>query len=102
MEQDDVISLDSQEDSSSQEGAPALKRQKTLPTHEDNHTEVGGNEEPGHDEDDDEEALPLTFHTKEDLIRKLKGIKHLPGGELVLRFFKSFQTVVCRRRRFPS
>ena len=82
MEWDDVISLDSQEDSfSSLEEAPALKRQKTLPTHEDNHTEVGGNEEPGHDEDDDEEALPLTFHTKEDLIRKLKGIKHLPGGE---------------------
>ena len=31
--------------------------------------------------DDEEEALPLTFHTKEDLIRKLHGIQQIPRGK---------------------
>ena len=105
MEQDGVISLDSQEDFfSSQEGAPALKRRKTLL--KDQNTEVVRNEQPFNDyseETDDnrrtgneEEALPLTFHTKEDLIRKLQ---HLPRGEHCFETSKHFETVnvACRQ-----
>jgi len=85
-------SLASQEDFFlSQKGAPALKRRKTLLKDKD--TEVMGNKQPFNDEaedtdayrstGDEEEALPLTFHTKEDLIRKLQGIQHLPRGDEV-------------------
>ena len=72
-----------------------MKRRKTLLKDKD--TEVMGNKQPFNDEaedtdayrstGDEEEALPLTFHTKEDLIRKLQGIQHLPRGECFLEIF---------------
>ena len=47
---------------------------------------------------DEEDALPLTFCTKEDLIRKLQGIQHLPRGEPCFEIFKVLETVnvICR------
>ena len=83
-----------------------MKRRKTLL--KDQNTEVVRNEQPFNDyseseETDDnrstgneEEALPLTFHTKEDLIRKLQ---HLPRGEHCFETSKHFGTVnvTCRR-----
>ena len=93
-----LMGFASQKDFSSPEGAPALKKLRTLTTHE-----VGAlrmkvivNERPGNDAigveftegnrstDDEEEAMPLTFHTKEDLLRKLQGIHHFPRGESCL------------------
>ena len=80
-----------------------MKRRKTLLRDQD--IEVVGNEQPFNDgsesEDNrrtgnEEEALPLTFHTKEDLIRKLQ---HLPRGEHCFETSKHFGTVnvTCRR-----
>merc|ERR1719370_1730665 len=78
---------------SSPEGAPALKRQRFLTTQEDKRFKMAVNELPGNNDngvevtegnrssDDEEEALPLTFCTKEDLIKKLQGIHHLPRGD---------------------
>ena len=64
---------------SSPDGAPALKRLRTLITRED---DLGVEEMEGdRSSDNEEEALPLTFHTKEDLIRKLQGINQLPRGK---------------------
>ena len=94
----DLMGLASQEDFfSSQEGVPALKRQRTLTTREANGIRMAVAKRPGNDDlgvdelleimerdrstEDEEEALPLTFHTKEDLIRKLQGIQQLPRGE---------------------
>jgi len=89
----DLMGLASQEDFfSSPEGAPALKRQKTLTIEEDIVIEMMANGRPGIDyvdvevsegnrsSEDEEEATPLTFHTKEDLIRKLQGIHRLSRG----------------------
>ena len=89
VEQDEVISLASQEDFFlSQEGVPAFKRRRTLSIYEEEDIEQPGNgdAEDANTEDnrstgDEDEALPLTFHTKEDLIRKLQGMQHLPRGE---------------------
>ena len=89
VEQDEVISLASQEDFFlSQEGVPALKRRRTLSIYEEEGTEQPGNgdaedenTEDNRSTDDEEGALPLTFHTKEDLIRKLHSMQHLPRGE---------------------
>ena len=92
----DLMGLASQEDFfSSPEDAPALKRRRTLTTHEveDIRMKVLVNEQPANDDvgaevregnrstDDEEEAMPLTFHTKEDLLRKLQGLHHLPRGK---------------------
>ena len=92
----DLMGLASQEDFfSSPEDAPALKRRRTLTTHEieENRMKVLVNEQPANDDvgvevtegnrsmDDEEEAMPLTFHTKEDLLRKLQGLHHLRRGE---------------------
>ena len=80
---------------SSSEDAPALKRQRTFSTHEvdDIRMKVLVNEQPANDDvgaevregnrstDDEEEAMPLTFHTKEDLLRKLQGLHHLRRDE---------------------
>ena len=92
----DLMGLASQEDFfSSPEDAPALKRQRTLAIHEveDIRMKVLVNEQPATDDvgvevtegnrsmDDEEEAMPLTFHTKEDLLRKLQGLHHLPRGK---------------------
>jgi len=92
----DLMGLASQEDFfSSSEDAPALKRQRTLTTHEveDIRMKVLVNEQPANDDvgvevtegnrsmDDEEEAMPLTFHTKEDLLRKLQGLHHLRRGD---------------------
>ena len=89
MEQDEVISLASQEDFFlSQEGVPAFKRRRTLSIYEEEDIEQPGNgdAEDANTEDnrstgDEDETLPLTFHTKEDLIRKLQGMQHLPRSE---------------------
>ena len=92
------FSLDSQEDLfSSQEDSPALKKQRTATSHEDEDIQemVGSGQlvncnaaeseelvtEGNRSTDDEEEALPLTFHTKEDLIRKLHGIQQIPRGK---------------------
>ena len=103
----DLMGLASQEDFfSSPEDAPALKRRRTLAIHEVEDirmkttredigikivdTERPGNvdigveiteEEVNRSTEEEEEALPLTFHTKEDLIRKLQGLHQLPRGE---------------------
>ena len=91
-------SLDSQEDLfSSQEDSPALKKQRTATSYEgeDIQEMVGSGQlvncnaaeseelvtEGNRSTDDEEEALPLTFHTKEDLIRKLHGIQQIPRGK---------------------
>ena len=102
----DLMGLASQEDFfSSPEDAPALKRQRTLSTHEveDIRMKVLVNEQPANDDvgaevregnrstDDEEEAMPLTFHTKEDLLRKLQSLHHLPRGK---RFKTPFWTVL--------
>ena len=90
------FSLDSQEDLfSSQEDSPALKKQRTATSHEgeDIQEMVGSGQlvncnaaeelvtGVNRSTDDEEEALPLTFHTKEDLIRKLHGIQQIPRGK---------------------
>ena len=100
------MGLASQEDFfSSPEDAPALKRQRTLTTLEvkDIRTKVLVIEQPANDDvgvevtegnrsmDDEEEAMPLTFHTKEDLLRKLQSLHHLPRGK---RFKTPFWTVL--------
>ena len=88
----DLMGVSKQDDFfSSPEGAPALKRRRTLttPELEDIRIKMADIEGPGNNvgvevnggTDDEEEALPLTFHTKEDLIRKLQGIHQLPGGK---------------------
>ena len=89
-------SLDSQEDLfSSQEDSPALKKRKTVTSceGEDIQKMVGSGQpancnaaedlvtEGNRSTDDEEETLPLTFHTKEDLIRKLHGIQQIPRGK---------------------
>ena len=75
---------------SSPEGAPALKRRRTLTSQEVEDIRI---KTVGEDDDVDEvtegnrstdgegDALPLTFHTKEDLIRKLQGIHYIPRGK---------------------
>ena len=87
----DLMGLASQEDFfSSPEDAPALKRRRTLAIHEveDIRMKVLVNDgvgakvtEGNRSTDDEEEAMPLTFHTKEDLLRKLQGLHHLRRGE---------------------
>jgi len=88
--------LDSQEDLfSSQEEEPEQKRRKTQPSSEDENCFEGGQseylvnngvlvEENEWDQITDEDyALPLTFHTKDDILRKLQEMKHLSrGGEV--------------------
>ena len=90
------FSLDSQDDLfSSQEDSPALKKRRTVTSYggEDIQKMVGSGQsangnaaedlvtEGNRSTDDEEEALPLTFHTKEDLIRKLHGIQQIPRGK---------------------
>ena len=85
-----LLGLNSQEEFfSSPEGAPALKRRRTLTTQEVEDIRIKMVGEDAEDEvmegnrstDDEEDALPLTFYTKEDLIRKLKGIHYIPRGK---------------------
>ena len=85
-----LLGLNSQEEFfSSPEGAPALKRRRTLTTQEVEDIRIKMVGEDAEDEvmegnrstDDEEDALPLTFHTKEHLIRKLKGIHYIPRGK---------------------
>ena len=74
---------------SSPEGVPALKRRRTLTSQEVEEIRIKMVGEDAVDEvtegdrstDDEGDALPLTFHTKEDLIRKLQGIHHIPRGK---------------------
>ena len=94
-------SLDSQEDLfSSQEDSPVLKKRRTVTSYEgeDIQKMVGSGQpancnaaeelvtEGNRSTDDEEEALPLTFHTKEDLIRKLHGIQQIPRGKYHFEF----------------
>ena len=87
--------LDSQEDLfSSQEEEPEQKRRKTLPSSEDENCFEGGQseylvnngvlvEENEWDQITDEDyALPLTFHPKDDILRKLQEMKHLSRGNI--------------------
>ena len=66
-----------------------MKRRRTLTTQEVEDIRIKMVGEDAEDEvmegnrstDDEEDALPLTFHTKEDLIRKLKGVHYIPRGK---------------------
>jgi len=101
--------LDSQEDLfSSQEEEPEQKRRKTQPSSEDENCFEGGQseylvnngvlvEENEWDQITDEDyALPLTFHTKDDILRKLQEMKHLSrGGEVSDRVLEQSGSKSC-------
>ena len=88
--------LDSQEDLfSSQEEEPEQKRRKTQPSSEDEKCFEGGQseylvndgvlvEENEWDQITDEDyALPLTFHTKDDILRKLQEMQQANRGKFL-------------------
>ena len=82
---------DSQEDLfSSQEEEPEQKRRKTLLCAEvvgrvgGNHLvkkDVGGEYNDYDRDSDGDDSLPLTFHNRDDILRKLEALKQLTGGK---------------------
>ena len=87
--------LDSQEDLfSSQEEEPEQKRRKTLLCAEGGDClegrvggenlvkkDVGGEDNDCVRDSDEDDALPLTFHNKDDILRKLEVLKQLNRGK---------------------